>query len=70
MERLRLGWEEQPGSAFMTLDSLLHHIQPFSLCEAKVFYWMSSEMVSTHIMIKESHFLKRGNCREFVKYGR
>ena len=54
----------------MTFDSLLHHVQPFSLCEAKVFYSMSSETVSTHITIKESHFLRRGNCQEFVKYGR
>lgn len=53
----------------MTLDSLPHPARPFSLCEVKVFYWMSSEIISTHIMIKESHFLKTGNCREFVKYG-
>lgn len=67
--RLRLGWDRQPGSAVMTTDGLLHHAQPISLCEVKVFYWMSSGIISTHITIKESHFLKRGNYRKFVKCG-
>ena len=67
--RLRLGWDQQPGSVFRTLDGSLRHARPCSLCEVTVFYWMSSEIISAHIMTKESHFLKRGNHRELVKCG-
>ena len=44
--RLRLGWDQQPGSVFRTLDGSLRHARPCSLCEVTVFYWMHQAPLS------------------------